>query len=77
MIRSVGNKKIHEATSSSAPTHFNSNHAKQRKQTQYWLNVHVLRMIEMALLPSLMDHLTGELLPRMLWADASDTHAAV
>lgn len=34
-------------------------------------------MVEVALLPSLVDHLTGELLPRMLWADASDAHAAV
>lgn len=39
--------------------------------------LHMLRLVEIALPPGLMDHLTSQLLPRMLWADAGDTHAAV
>lgn len=75
-IQSAGNKQIHEGTSSSVSLHFNSNHTKQRKQSQQWFNLH-MRLVEIAFPPGLMDHLTSKLLPRMLWADVSDPHAAV
>jgi len=39
--------------------------------------IHVLRLVEIALPPGLMDHLTCQLLPRVLWADAGDPHATV
>lgn len=39
--------------------------------------IQMLRLVEIALLPGLMDHMTRKLLPRMFRADAVDARAAV
>lgn len=40
-------------------------------------DLHMLRLVEIALPPGLMDHMARQFLHRMLWADTGDPHTVV
>lgn len=70
LIRSAESKRVREGGRS------NTHRCASMKTRSHVLHLRVLGLVEIALPPGVLDHLAGQLLPRMLWADAGHPQAA-